>query len=109
MLFEQYRLALKRNKDAIGIEGEDAINRNRLFFDFMLRMFDQLNQLYEMVKSLLIDTILIYNLRRESDKENSSETSPSRKESAKENTSKTSPSRKEIVENNSSKPSPSRK
>ena len=30
VLFEQYRIALKRYKDAIGIEGEDAINRNRL-------------------------------------------------------------------------------
>ena len=43
VLFEQYRIALKRDKYAIDIEGEDAINRNRLFFDFMLRMFDNLN------------------------------------------------------------------
>ena len=62
-----------------------------------------------MEKSLLIDTILIYNLRKESAKENSSETSPSRKESAKENTSKPSPSRKESVEENTAKPSPSKK
>ena len=83
MLFEQYRIALKRDKDAIDIEGEDAINRNRLFFYFMLRMFDHLNQLYEKEKSLLIDTILKYNLRKETSKDNLSEHSPSRKESAK--------------------------
>ena len=72
VLFEQYRITLKRDKDAIDIDGEDAINRNRLCFDFMLRMFDHLNQLYEMGKSLLIDTILTYHLRKESAKENSS-------------------------------------
>ena len=46
-------------------------------------MFDHINQLYEMEKSLLIDAILKYHLRIESDEENSSEPSPSRKESAK--------------------------
>ena len=58
VLFEQYRIALKRDKYAIDIEGEDEIKRNQLFFDFMPRMFDHLNQLYEKEKSLLIDTIL---------------------------------------------------
>ena len=48
VLFEQYIIALKRDKDTIDIGGEDAINRNRLFFDFVLRMFDHINQLYEM-------------------------------------------------------------
>ena len=43
-----------------------------------------------MEKILLIDTILTYNLRKESAKENLPEPSPSRKESAKENTSKPS-------------------
>ena len=90
-------MALKRDKDAINIDGEDAINRNRLFFDFMLRMFDHLNQLYEMEKSLLIDAILTYHLRKHNDEENSSEPSPSRKESAKENTSKPSLSLNDIL------------
>ena len=54
LLFEQYRIALKRDKDAIDIKGEDAINRNRLSFDLMLRMFDNLNQLYEMEKVFLL-------------------------------------------------------
>ena len=85
-LFEKYRISLKRDKDAIDINGDDAIDSLRLFFDLMLRMFDHLNQLYEMEKSLLIDAILKYHLRKESDEENSPEPSPSRKESAKENT-----------------------
>ena len=54
VLFDQYRISLKRDKDAIDIEGEDAINRNRLFFDFMLRMFAHLIQLYEMEKVFLL-------------------------------------------------------
>ena len=90
-MFEKYRISLKRDKDAIDIDGDDAIYSHRLVFDSMLRMFDHLNQLYEMEKSLLIDAILKYHLRNESDEENSSEPSPSRKESAKENTSKPSP------------------
>ena len=53
VLFEQYRIALKQDKYAIDIEGEDEIKRNRLFFDFMLRTFDHLNQLYEMEKFFL--------------------------------------------------------
>ena len=31
VLFEQYRISLKRDKYAIDIDGEDAINRKRLF------------------------------------------------------------------------------
>ena len=109
LLFEKYRIALKRDKDAIDIDGNDAINSHQLVFDFVLRMFDYLNQLYEMEKSLLIDAILKYHLRNESNEENLSEPSSSRKESDKENTPKPSPSRKESVEENTSKPSPSRK
>ena len=51
---------LKRDKDAIEFQKDDAIKRNRIFFDFMLRMFNNLNQLYVKEKSLLIDTILKY-------------------------------------------------
>ena len=79
MLFEQYIISLKWKKNAIDIEEEDAINRNQLFFDFMLRMFDHLNKLYEMEKSLLIDAILKYHLRNESDEDNLLEPSSSRK------------------------------
>ena len=82
VLFEQYRIDINWDKDAIDIDGYDAIGSHRLVFDFMLRMFGHLNQLYEMEKSLLIDAILKYYLRNESDEENLSETSSSRKESA---------------------------
>ena len=68
VLFEKYRMALKRDKYAIEIQGDDTVKRNRLFFDFMLRMFNNLNQLYEKEKSLLIDTLLKYHLRKESAK-----------------------------------------
>ena len=54
VLFEHYRIALKQDKDAIDIEREDAINRNQLIFDFMLSIFDHLNQLYEMEKVFLL-------------------------------------------------------
>ena len=54
VLFEQYRISLKRDKDAIDIDREDAINRNRLSFDFVLIMFDCLNKLYEMEKFFLL-------------------------------------------------------
>ena len=79
MLFEIYRIALKRDKDAIDIDGNDAIDSYQLFFDFMLRMFDHLNQLYEMEKSILIGAILKYHLRNESIEENLSEPSSSTK------------------------------
>ena len=52
--FEKYRIALKRDKDAIDIAGNDAIDSHRLVFDFMPRMFDHLNQLYEMEKVFLL-------------------------------------------------------
>ena len=51
LLFEKYRIDLKQDKDAIYIDMDDAINSHRLVFDFMLRMFDHLNQLYEIKKS----------------------------------------------------------
>ena len=50
LLFEKYRIALKRDKYAIDIDGDDAFDSLRLVFDSMLRMFDHLNQLYEMEK-----------------------------------------------------------
>ena len=34
VLFEIYIIALKQYKDAIYIEGENEIKRNRLFFDY---------------------------------------------------------------------------
>ena len=46
LLFEIYIMALKRDKDAIEIQKDDVIKRNRIFFDFMIRMFNHLNGLY---------------------------------------------------------------
>ena len=54
LLFEKYRIDLKRDKDAIDIDGDDAINSHQLVFDFMLGMFDHLNKLYEMEKVFLL-------------------------------------------------------
>ena len=54
LLFEKYRIALKWDKDAIDIDGDDVIDSHRLVFDFMLRMFDHLNQLYEMEKKVFL-------------------------------------------------------
>ena len=53
VLFEQYIITLKQDKDSIDIEGEDEIKRNRLFFNFMLVMFNHINQLYEKEKVFL--------------------------------------------------------
>ena len=69
-------MALQRDKDAIEIQNDDAIKRNRIFFDFMLRIFNHLNQLYEKEKSLLIYTILTYQSRNKSAMENTSKPSP---------------------------------
>ena len=60
----------------IEIQKDDAIKRSQIFFDFMLRRFNNLNQLYEKGKSLLIYTILTYKSRNESAKENKSNPSP---------------------------------
>ena len=54
LLFEKYRIALKRDKYAIDIDGNDAIDIHRLVLDFMLRMFDNLNQLYDIEKVFLL-------------------------------------------------------
>ena len=53
VLFEQYIISLEQDKDAIDIQGGDEIKRNQLYFDFMLRMFDHIDQLYESKKVFL--------------------------------------------------------
>ena len=82
VLFEQYKIALKREKDTINIDGEDAIDSNRIFFWFHSKHVWSSKSIMWDGKSLLIDAILTYHLRKESDKDNSSETSPSRKDSS---------------------------
>ena len=68
LLFEKYRMALKLDKDVIEIQKDDAIKRNRIFFDFILRMFNHINELYVKEKSILVDTILKRQSRNESAK-----------------------------------------
>ena len=68
VLFEKYRMALKRDKDANEIQKDDVIKCTQFFFDFMLIMFNNINQLYEKGKSLLVYTILTYQSRNESAK-----------------------------------------
>ena len=45
---------LKPEKDAIEIQKDDEMKRNQIFFDFMLIMFNNLNQLYVKEKVFLL-------------------------------------------------------
>ena len=56
LLFEQYRMALKRDKYDIEVQNDDAIKRNQIFFDFMQRTLNRLYGLY-----LHEDVFYIYN------------------------------------------------
>ena len=57
MLFEQYRMAFKRNKYDIRVQNYDAIKRNWIFFYFMQQMFNRLDGLYMDADFVLIDTM----------------------------------------------------
>ena len=61
-------MALKRDKYAIKIQNDYAIKRNRIFFDFILIIFNHLNQLYEKERKMLIDKIIKYQSRNESER-----------------------------------------
>ena len=39
-------MALKREKYDIEVQNDDAIKRNRIFFDFMQRTFNRMDGLY---------------------------------------------------------------
>ena len=39
-------MVLKQEKYAIKIQKDDAVKRNQIFFDFMLKMFNNLNESY---------------------------------------------------------------
>ena len=60
VLFEQYRMALIRDKYDIDVWNYDAIERNQIFLDFVQQMFNRLDGLYLHEKCLLIDTIKEY-------------------------------------------------
>ena len=57
VLFEQYRMALIRDKYDIDVRNDDAIERNRIFLDFVQQMSNRLDGLYLHEKCLFIDTI----------------------------------------------------
>ena len=46
LLFEQYRMALNRDKYDIDVINNDAIKHNGIFFNLMQRTFNQLDGLY---------------------------------------------------------------
>ena len=46
MLFEQYIIALNRDKYEIEVQNDDAIKRNQIFFDFMKPTINRLDGLY---------------------------------------------------------------
>ena len=66
VLFEQYRMALNQDKYNIEVRNDDAIKHNRIFFDFVQRMFNRLDGLYLYESFIFIDTITIYQSRKES-------------------------------------------
>ena len=70
MLFEQYRMALNRDKYDIEVRNDDAIKRNQILFDFMQQNFNRLDGSYIHEKCLLIDTIIKDKLRKKSEAEN---------------------------------------
>ena len=43
VLFEQYRIALNRDKYDIDLRNDNAIRRNQKFFDFMQQLFNRLD------------------------------------------------------------------
>ena len=65
LLFEQYRMAHKRDKYEIEVRDDDAIKRSG-FFDFMQQTFNLLDGLYMDGKFILIDTIKKDQLRKQS-------------------------------------------
>ena len=46
LLFEQYIMALKRDKYEIEVQNDDAINCNRILFYFMQRTFNRMDGFY---------------------------------------------------------------
>ena len=70
LLFEQYRMALNRDKYDIEVQNDDAIKRNQIYFDFMQQMFNSLDGLYLCKKYLLINTIRNDQWRKQSAAEN---------------------------------------
>ena len=66
VLFEQYRMALNREKYDIEVRNDDAMKRNQILFYFMQQTFNRLDGLYLHEICLLIDTIIKDQLRKQS-------------------------------------------
>ena len=58
VLFEQYIMALNKDKYDIEVQDDDAINCKRIIFDFVQWTFNYLDGLYLHEKCLLINTII---------------------------------------------------
>ena len=65
LLFEQYRMDLNREKYNIEVWNDDAIKCNRVFFDFIQQMFNNLDGFYLHKRCLMIYTIIQYQLRKQ--------------------------------------------
>ena len=66
MLFEKYRIDIKQDKYYIEVWYDDAIKRDRIFFDFMQRTLNRMDVLYMDEHLILIDTIQKDKLRKQS-------------------------------------------
>ena len=66
LLFEQYITALNWDKYYIEVRNYDAINRNRILFDFVQLTFNRLDGLYFREIFLHIDVIMKDKLREHS-------------------------------------------
>ena len=69
VLFEQYIMALNRDKYDNEVQNYDAIKRNRIFFDFMPRTFNRIYGLYLRERCLLIYAVMKDQLRKQSSAE----------------------------------------
>ena len=59
-------MAINWDKYDIEVRNDDAIKRNRIFFDFMQQTFNRLDGLYLNEKCLLMDTIIESQSRKQS-------------------------------------------
>ena len=59
-------MALKRDKYDIEVQNDDAIKRNRIFFDFMQQTFNFLDGWYLHEKGFLMETIIRNQSRKQS-------------------------------------------
>ena len=64
--FEQYRMALNWDKYDIEVRNDDTIKCNQIFFDFMQQTSNCLDELYLREICILIDVIMIDQLRVQS-------------------------------------------